>query len=153
MIDQHSTLMITVLRKDYPEIASSISDKISRTLPEQSLTDLALIDQIVASFKIEKGITEQNWTKGKSKVKITRSRQLLTAVILLFYHPEKLLQLTSSNTKSGVLKRLSSLIGTSPEILSMSVANVIVAFKAYEDFKTEVYRLYALIKEENQFFI
>jgi hypothetical protein len=152
MNDQHSTLMITVLRREYPEIAISISDKINKNMPERSVTDLTLINQIVASFKKDKGITESQWIKGKSKIKITESRELLIAVTLLFYHPEKLLQLTSTNTRYGVLKILSELIGTSLEVLSKSVPNVIVAFKAYEDFKIEVYRLYDLIKNENQFF-
>jgi hypothetical protein len=144
--------MITVLQKDYPEIASMITEKIRISLPECSLDDLQYIDPIVTSFKKEKGITEQNWTEGKSRVKITESREQLTAIILLFYHPEKLMQLTSGNTRLGVLKTLSGILGTSREVLSLTVANAIVAFKAYEDFRVEVYRLYELIKIENQFF-
>lgn len=152
MNDQHSALMINVLRKDYPEIASSISEKIIKTLPEQSLTDLGLIDQIVTSFKKEKGIEDKNWTIGKAKVNITRERELLLAVVLLFYHPEKLFQLTDKATKYRLQTSLAAHIGTSPDLISMDLANVIVAFKAYADFKIEVYRLYELIKEENQFF-
>jgi hypothetical protein len=50
MINQHASLMITVLRKDYPDIASLITAKISKSLPERSLDDLQHIDQIVSSF-------------------------------------------------------------------------------------------------------
>jgi hypothetical protein len=76
MNDQHASLMITVLRKDYPDIASLITAKISKSLPERSLDNLQHIDQIVASFKKVKGITEQNWTEGKSDIKIVECRDL-----------------------------------------------------------------------------
>lgn len=152
MMDYSATLMVTVLRKEYPEIANVIAERINKTLPEEQLTDIKQITSIVETFKKEKSITEENWTSGKTKVKITNPREELIAVILLFYHPEKLLQLTTGNTKYGVLKYLSDEIGTLPEILSMAVSNVIVAFRAYEPFKKEVYRLYELIKIENKFF-
>lgn len=152
MNDQHSALMITVLRKDYPEIASIITAKISNSLPERSLDDLQHIPQIVASFKNAKGITEQNWTEGKSEIKIVESREQLLAVVLIFYHPEKLMDLTSANTKSGVLKTLAGILKTQRPVLSISVASAVVAFKAYEEFRQEVYRLYELIRIENKFF-
>jgi len=152
MNDQHASLMITVLRKDYPEIATLITAKISKSLPERSLYDLQHIDQIVASFKLAKGITEQNWTEGKSEIKIVESRDLLLGVILMFYHPEKLMDLTSLRTKSGVLKNLALALGTKQPVLSLRVAIVIVAFRAYEEFRLEVYRLYELIRIENKFF-
>lgn len=152
MIDQHASLMITVLRKDYPDIASLITAKISKSLPERSLDDLQHIDQIVSSFKNAKGITEQNWTEGKSEIKIVESRDLLLGVILMFYHPEKLMDLSDLRTKSGVLKTLAYALGTKQPVLSLRVAIVIVAFKAYEEFRLEVCRLYELIRIENKFF-
>lgn len=152
MREYSATLMVHVLCKDYPEIASVIAERIKKTLPEERLTDIKQISSIVETFKKEKSISEENWTSGKTKVKITNPREELIAVILLFYHPEKLLQLTTGKTRYGILKYLSNELGTIPEILSNSASNVIVAFRAYEPFKTEVCRLYELIKIENKFF-
>jgi hypothetical protein len=152
MNDQNSALMITVLRNDYPEIARIISEKINKTLPEQALHNPKLIGQIVASFKNEKGIDELNWIKGKSAIKIVESRELLTAVVLMFYHREKILNSSPEKTRSGVLRELRKQIGVSQEVSSKTAANAIVAFKVYENFRQEVYRLYELIKIENKFF-
>jgi len=55
MIDQHAALMITVLRRDYPEIAESISEKINRSMPEQTLEDLSKIEQIRDIVQKRKG--------------------------------------------------------------------------------------------------
>lgn len=152
MNDQNSALMITVLRNDYPEIARIISEKINKTLPEQALHNLKYIGQIVASFKNEKGINELHWTKGKSTIKIVESRELLTAVVLMFYHREKILNSSNEKTRYGVLRELRRQIGVSQEVSSKTAANAIVAFKVYENFRQEVYRLYELIKIENKFF-
>jgi hypothetical protein len=152
MIDQHSALMITVLRRDYPEIAESISEKISRSMPEQTLEDLSMIEQIVISFKKEKGIEHHSWTWRKSQVSITRDRELLLAVVLLFYHPEKIIYHAPVRVKNGIIQTLSDNLGTSRVILSQTIPSTTIAFRVYEDFRTEVYRLYELIKTENQFF-
>lgn len=144
--------MVAVLRKEYPEIAQVITEKIKDTLPEERLTDLSNIERIVATFKKIKGIKVDSWTNGKGRVNITYERELLLAVLLLFYDPEKIMQLVRRNTLPGILKQASALIGTSQEVLSMSIPGVIVAFKAYEDFREEVYRIYDLIRIENEFF-
>lgn len=144
--------MISVLRKEYPEIAQRITRKIKETLPGEQLTDLSNIGKIIATFKREKQVKTDNWTNGKGKTNITYKRDLLVAVLLLFYDPEKIMQLVRRNTIPGILKQASVLIGTSQEVLSMSTPGVIVAFKAYEDFREEVYRLYDLIRIEHRFF-
>lgn len=144
--------MISVLRKEYPEVAQRITRKIKETLPGEQLTDLSNIGKIIATFKREKQVKTDNWTNGKGKDNITYKRDLLVAVLLLFYDPEKIMQLVRRNTIPGILKQASVLIGTSQEVLSMSTPGVIVAFKAYEDFREEVYRLYDLIRIEHRFF-
>ncbi|TDQ12189.1 hypothetical protein ATK78_1323 [Pedobacter metabolipauper] len=140
--------MVTVLRKEYPEIADIIAERIKKTLPEEKLDDLCHISEIVETFKRDKGICLVSWTNRKSNY----NRELLIAVMLMFYHPEKLLQLTTSRSKFGMLKQLSKLIGSSQPILSGDLANAIVAFKAYDKFRKEVYRIYEIIKTENNFF-
>lgn len=151
-MEYSSNLMISVLRKEYPEIAQRITRKIKETLPGEQLTDLSNIGKIIATFKREKQVKTDNWTNGKGKTNITYKRDLLVAVLLLFYDPEKIMQLVRRNTIPGILKQASVLIGTSQEVLSMSTPGVIVAFKAYEDFREEVYRLYDLIRIEHRFF-
>lgn len=151
-MEYSSNLMVAVLRKEYPEIADVITEKIKETLPDERLTDLSIIEKIISTFKRIKNITVENWTNRKGKTNITYERELLIAVLLLFYDPEKIMQLVRRNTVPGVLKQASGLIGTSQEVLSMSTPGVIVAFKAYEDFREEVYRIYDLIRIENNFF-
>lgn len=151
-MEYSSNLMISVLRKEYPEIAQRITRKIKETLPGEQLTDLSNIGKIIATFKREKQVKTDHWTNGKGKANITYKRDLLVAVLLLFYDPEKIMQLVRRNTIPGILKQASVLIGTSQEVLSMSTPGVIVAFKAYEDFREEVYRLYDLIRIEHRFF-
>jgi len=151
-MEYSSNLMVAVLRKEYPEIADIITEKIKEALPDERLTDLSNVEKIVSAFKKIKGIQVDNWTNGKGKTNITYERELLIAVLLLFYDPEKIMQLVRRNTVPGVLKQASALIGTSQEVLSMSTPGVIVAFKAYEGFREEVYRMYDLIRIENHFF-
>lgn len=152
MQQYNSNLVLAVLRKEYPQVAIEIDRKIRESLPDQCLTDLSNIDKIVVSFKIERGVIEQNWTNCKGKANITYERDLLLAVTLLFYDPDKLMQLIRKHTQQGVLKHVADLIGTSQKVLSMTTPNVIVAFKAYPDFRAEVYRLYELISNEHKFF-
>lgn len=152
MQQYNSNLVLAVLRKEYPEIAIQIDNKIRESLPDQRLTDLSNIEKIVSSFKRERSVIEESWTNCKGKANITHERDLLIAVTLLFYDPDKLMQLIRKHTQQGVLKQVSDLIGTSQKILSMTTPNVIVAFKAYPDFRAEVYRLYELISNEHKFF-
>lgn len=153
MREYGAEIMVTVLRKDYPDIADKIVGKIKETLPSERLKDLSNIGKIVTSFKKIKGIQQlDNWTNSTGKVSITYERELLLGVMLLFYDPEKILQLVRRNTVPGLLKSISHVIKASKSVLSISVPGVIVAFKAYPDFREEVYRLYDLIITENKFF-
>lgn len=151
-MEYRADLMVAVLCKEYPEIAAVITEKIKEVLPAEQLTDLSHIKDIIDVFKRIKGIKVDNWTNGKGKVNITYERELLLAVILLFYDPEKMMQLVQKNTAPGVLKQTSKLTGASQEVLSMSVPGVTVAFKVYEDFRSEVYRIYHLIRTEKGLF-
>jgi len=152
MHDYSPNLMVSVLRKDFPEIAEQISNRIKTTLPGDRLYDLSSIETIIESFKKERGVTADNWTNSKGKANITYERELLIAVLLMFYDPEKIMQLVDRQVFKGLLYHASKLIGTTNAVLSMSVPGVIVAFKAYQDFREEVYRLYDLISIENKFF-
>lgn len=152
MREYGAEIMVTVLRKDYPEIAEMITGKIKDTLPSGRLDDLSNVERIITSFKKIKSIEVENWTNGKGKVNITYERELLLGVLMLFYDPEQIMQFVKRNTVPGLLKQVSTLIGTTQKVLSMSTPNVIVAFKAYPDFREEVYRLYDLIITENKFF-
>lgn len=152
MHDYNPTLMVSVLRKEYPEIAEMIALRIKKTLPEERLYDLSNIEKIITSFKRERGVTAENWTNSKGKASITYERDLLIAVLLLFYDPERILQLVNRPILRGMMKVAADHIGTSRKVLTMSMPGAIVAFKAYQDFREEVYRLYDLISIENKFF-
>lgn len=153
MREYNSSLVIDILRKDYPEIESRILQRIDDEVP-QKLSDMDLIPVIVSSFKFLKGIGECNWVSTtRSREKVNDHRDLLLAVIMLFYHPEKMMMITKDKAKYGLLCKVSYCLGFDENtILSKSLPAVIVAFRAYKDFKEEVHRVYELIKIEHKFF-
>ncbi len=149
MREYSQNLVIDILRKDYPEIDNRIRQRLNESLPVR-LIDINLIPKIVSSFKRLKqlkGSINQPMNRESSEY-----RKLILAVIMLFYHPDKIILSTSEKTRYGILMAVASEIECSRGMLKMRLADVIVAFKSYKEFRDESYRLYELIKTENKFF-
>jgi len=149
MRNSNQSLVIDILRKEYPEIEYRIQQRIKETVPVK-LEDFDLIPLIISSFKRIKGIEYQSWTGspgGRKKLNI--DRDLLLGTIILFYHPEKLMQMTHDKSKHGLMVKVADELSCNRLTLSKSLQPIIVAFKAYREFKEEVYRIYELIKIEN----
>ena len=155
MIDYNPHLMLLMLRREYPEIHQQISDRIHKTLPEHTLADFKMIKRILTRFKLEKGIEHISWNndlKQKDREK-TRSREMAIALLLMFYHPEKLYNLSNNQTKQGLVKHLALEMQCGGSTISQSVNNAVAAFKNYKVFKIEVIRLYELIKTDFKIFV
>ena len=163
MQDFSPHLMILLLEREHPEIATSIKEKIKRTLPEKTLTDLTKISEIIDAFVKIKGKpdrwingwtrTEEKTGKKKGNINPVDYRELLLAVILLFYDPEVVMGLKRSNrAMTGLLIGSSKGIGCSRNTVYQSVQRAITSFKIYRSFKEEVYSLYDQIQREKQLF-
>ena len=155
MIDHSSHLMLLMLRREYPEIHQQIADRINKTLPKNKLADFNMIRRILEKFQYEKGIGHMRWNndmKQKDREK-TRFREMAIALILMFYDPEKLYNLSNSQTKQGLVKTISKEMNCGRSTISQSVYNAVAAFKNYREFKEEIIRLYDVIKNKYKFFV
>jgi|GEM_PF-2364981 len=153
MREYSSALIIDILHRDYPEVENMIMQRIGDTIP-QKLENLELLPLVINSFKSIKGIQHSGWMRVNdiSSNEIIKNRNLLIAVLLLFFHPEKILKVTDRKVKSSLLRNTAIELNCTLGALKMSISTVIVAFRAYKEFKAETYRLYELIKTENKFF-
>jgi len=153
MREYSTALVIDILRREYPEVESMIMQRIGNSVPDK-LEDLNMIPKVINSFKRIKGITHSDWMRVNDAdyKEIIQNRNLLIAVLLLFFHPEKILNVTDRFVKRNLLSTTAVELNCTIGALKMSTSVVIVAFRAYKEFKSETYRIYELIKTENKFF-
>lgn len=143
--------LLNVLHKEYPHIVEKITNDVNASLPADKLTDLSKIVLIIESFKREKNLNEINFNNEDRKRGVVENRELLIAVILLFYAPHRLINI-ERRERNGIVDAFSKITGTSRRILSNTIVMVVVNFKVYDSFKSEVQRLYEIINEEHKFF-
>jgi hypothetical protein len=160
-----NSLMINVLYQDYPDIASIITDKINAWLPEQTAHDISLIENVVLDFNTELSISGIVWSNSTGRVnckfgddeirmlKITEVREMLVAVVLMFFNPEKILGLSNAAASKGIVKELSRLTDCSKSQLSFDINNAISYYKrSYRGFRADVDMIYAAIKVKRNYF-
>lgn len=170
MQDQESSIVVAILRKDFPDVAALIDQRIKEQIPVNILTDLKLVGSIIEDFQ-NVFIHEQNkvvkWYQSKDRIwcrlssdeyrlcKVTEIREMMIAVILMFYHPERLLGLTGENTrtKSGIVKELSKVCKCHKRDISTSLSNAIAYYKVYAGFKNEVNIIYDNVTTQGKYFI
>jgi hypothetical protein len=141
-----------------------ITERIQQMLPKDKLSDTQRLSEIVNDFiRITeiKGIT---WANSRDKVwcrltddeyrlcKVTDIREMLTGVILMFFHPEKVLGFTNSATTKGVLTQLAKTLNCDKVTLSYGIGNAVSYYKNYKSFKNEVDHLYNQIKISRGYF-
>jgi len=151
MREYSSALITNILRREYPEVDLCIRKRLDEELPA-SLEDVSLIPLVVRSFKAIKGINSEVWINKGGNRSISENRDLLVSVIMLLYQPEKVLSISNIRLKRFILSRMAAELNCSRDILKKRISCVIVAFRAYKEFKSETYRLYELIKTEHKFF-
>lgn len=106
----NAKLALRVLTRDYPHVAKEIEQKITSSASFR-LTDLTQVPFIIKEFCKVKEIKSANWIKGNGKNETSKNRQLLVAVLLKFYHPEKLYCLDDGYTFNGLIKKVSKELG------------------------------------------
>lgn len=145
----NSNLVLQILRKDYPEVDLQIRKRIDADIPAK-VDDLECIPDIIRSFIALRDI--ENLVAAISRYgskEIWENVDLLLSVIMIFYHPEKLLQLTDEKLRYGVIGIIAKELQCNNKLLQRRVSQVIVSFKAYRNFKEETYRLYDMINSTN----
>jgi hypothetical protein len=148
-----SDLVVQMLRKEYPEIENKIRLRLDTEIPDK-LVNLNYLPAIINSFKAIKGVNYKSWTNsvGGPRNEMIENRELLLAVIMLFYQPEKIMNLTTAKVKYNLTIRIAEELGCKESLINAALNSVLVIFKAYKSFKEEAYRVYELIKLENKFF-
>lgn len=136
--DFNPHLMICVLNREHPEIATLIKEKIKKTLPEDRLYDSEKISGVIGAFKRIRG--DNVWLNRDL-------RDEMLAVVLLFYRPERLLGLQEGKISKLIIP-LARELGVSRNVMSYHVRNAIVAFRVYDKLKKEVYKTYSEIVDE-----
>lgn len=143
-----STLVINVLCADYPDIASRINQKIQTAMPELILNDLSELETIIDRFCKLKGLEYDTWSNQPGQTRITNDRELLLALIIMFFQPEKINGLHYGRIKQGIVKNLSIHMNCSKEIISQSISCALDNYRIYADFKEEVDQLYETLKSK-----
>ena len=143
----NSNLVINILKKDYPEIENRILERIKNEVPDR-LDDLNMVPKIIQSFIDIKELHYSEWTArpGQTVKPMLKDRNLLLAVLILFYHPSKILNLSSDKLKASLIIKTSIELECPKQVLKNTIADILVGFRAYKEFRDETYRVYELIK-------
>lgn len=152
MFQASNKSIVQVLKREYPEILEKINSDVACVvdfLPKERLCNLSELPKIIESFKAHRGINVVSFKNEVGQKKVTESREMLMAIVMLFYNPERLFNLIKRESL-GLTGALSDLTGTHRALLSIALVNATVNMKAYEDFRLEVYRIYTLINIEHK---
>lgn len=156
--------MLNILHRDFPDVATIISERINEMMPDKIITDASLMPAIIHDFIQVTEIGQIVWRNSKDRVscrlsqdeyrlcKVTEVRELLIAVVLMFFHPERILNLTNSRARCGIIKNLSALLKCDKDLLSKIISNVISYYKTYRTFREEVQYLYSQVNEKGNYF-
>lgn len=152
---EHNPHMIAhILRKDYPEVATAIHERISVSLPKERLTNFDHIPGIVDKFEAIRGLRKMCWKNNLSlrNRSITKMRVELIAIIFLFYHPEKVIGLTGLNAKPGLVQAIARELKCPRATISQGLRAAVADFKNYKLFRQNVHELSMIIKTELKLF-
>lgn len=138
----NSSLMLNVLVRDFPEVVDRINAKIVESMPKVVLSDTSEIEKIVNQFCKLKKISLESWSNQPGKSRITDERELLLAVIIMFFQPERLNGLCEKRIKTGIVKELSTALNSGKQVISRSISSAISNYKIYPDFKKKVHQTY-----------
>lgn len=163
MQDNSHSIIVSVLRKEFPEIAKSIDEMINLKMPDFVLEDFSQMQLIKETF-IELFIHNDKiiWRNSTDRVlcrlssdeyrlcKVTEIRDMLMAVLLMFYQPERILTFGDEKVKrkNGIVKEATSILDCYSTDVGRSLVNSITFYKSYPGFRDEVDRLYKEIKNK-----
>ncbi len=145
----HSALVLNVLWKEFPDVANRITDKIKSAMPEVVLSDPNEIKTIVEDYCILNDLNFETWSNQPGQTRITDDRELLLAVIIMFFQPERLNGMCEKRIKQGIVKELSIVMKCDKAIISQSISSAINNYKIYSNFKGEVHEMYDQLKSNH----
>lgn len=167
---QYSPAIICALvEKEYPDVYQTLVTRLSESLPAKRLTDLLHACRVVNDLEDLLEIKGIDWTNAEAKVsyrirpdemrysRVTDVRELLIAVLLLFYQPEKIYRynyspVKRSPAKQGLTKMISEITGISVGQLSHVTINTVSHFQSYKAFRADVQHLYQALNEKTDYF-
>ncbi|PSR54130.1 hypothetical protein AHMF7605_11670 [Adhaeribacter arboris] len=140
-------LVVSYLRTKYPEVNKKITEELATILPKQTLTDFSLIPQLLHVYcQIRQINPEQLHVYGyKVDLKLVQYRKEFLALLLICFQPEKLYGLIQKPALKGITLQVSQLLGCNRTTLKNYVGEIIVRFRHYEAFKTDLLALHAQI--------
>lgn len=142
MSSYSSAIVLNVLWKEFPDVANRITDKIKSAMPEIVLSDPNEIKTIVEDYCELKELSLETWCNQPGQTRITDDRELLLAVVIMFFQPERLNGMCEKQIKRGIVKELSIVMKCSKRVISESILASINNYKIYSDFKFEVHNTY-----------
>lgn len=138
-------VIINTIERFYPGIIDEVKTKLDEILPAAD-HDISKLDAIIRLFCQIKLIDMHSIQGRELKRGYPEARKELLAVLLMFYHPQKLYGLCKEKTHYGILLKISEILGCQRNCLSNIIPEIIVHFKTYSQFKSSVTDTYEEIK-------
>lgn len=150
------------LQRNHPDIYQKLQNEITSTLPVQKITEIKMLNLIVADFCQLLELKSPDWRDSRSMIacnaqqqreyRMTEIREMLLGVVLLLFQPERIYQVLPGQIKSGIIKSLSNILNVQKPTLSVGANTAITHFKAYKEFNSDVLYVYhQLINKRNYF--
>lgn len=142
----NAKLALRVLSRDYPQVAKEIQQKITSDTGFR-LSNLEQVKPIIAEFCKINNIKSAKWIKGNGKNETSKNRQLLVAVLLKLYHPEKLNCTDDGYTFNGLIKTVSGELGCNYQTTLKTFSKSVDQYNHFDGrFKEKVDNIYNSIK-------
>ncbi|PPK99005.1 hypothetical protein [Parapedobacter indicus] len=143
---ENPKLVLNVLRRDFPNVLEQIETKIKTIIPDVTLSDFGDIRWIVDDYCLAKGVSLKAWMNVPGFKRITHHREVLVALIIKFYQPERLAGIEGSFNK-GFLLSLSRHLNCTYAVVRYSLAAALSNYNIYPAFRKEVDDLYENFKD------
>lgn len=148
--DSQAEVFYTYAHKFHKEFAFKLELELTGKLPALILKDQTLIPDILADFCLFRGITPTDITGHNISYVNVQHRKEFFAVLLLCYHPEKILSITRKRVWPGVEKAASDLLDCYRSSLANFVKQIISHYHFYKDFRETCTQAHAFIIQKYQ---
>ena len=138
-------VLVNALNRFYPEVSRDLKTKIVELIPSPA-AGLERLPEIIKLYCEITGIEVENITGRTIKDVYVKNRKELLAVLMMFYHPEKIHGMTKKRALRGLIFTMSFVLRCRQNNISNSVPEVIVHFRNYKSFSSSVLGIYDEIK-------
>lgn len=143
--------IVSILNKEYPEIIEKIISQANSLLPDNVMEDTSKIVLIVESLMAIKGFNLDSFKNKQGSHTNSENRNLLVAVVFLFYNPKRLYNIIQRDAKD-LNNIIAGILGVDCRRVRESAAIVTFNYRVYKEFKKEVHSIYEQINQEHKFF-